>query len=54
MDGVSDHDKSGSADDHPYASRGPWWSLCAVCSLARAAHTTTHAEGGEHAHPDAS
>jgi hypothetical protein len=53
MDGVGDHEKAGLAESHSFETSGEWWERCDVCGLARAAHTTTHAEGGGHAHPDA-
>ena len=28
-------------DDHPHDPRGEWWTVCRVCGLAMAAHTTT-------------
>lgn len=27
--------------DHPFEPRGKWWSLCKVCGLARAAHSSS-------------
>lgn len=55
MDGVSDHEKGTTVTDHPFRARGEWWTVCDTCGLARAAHATatTHAEGGAHAHSDA-
>jgi hypothetical protein len=54
MDGVSDHEKGTTVTDHPFRARGEWWTVCETCGLARAAHsTTTHVEGGAHAHSDA-
>lgn len=28
-------------DDHPFEPRGEWWSLCKICGLARAAHSSS-------------
>jgi hypothetical protein len=33
--------------DHPYTPRGEWWSLCEICSLARAAHSSSTPESIE-------
>lgn len=27
--------------DHPFEPRGKWWSLCKVCGLARASHSSS-------------
>jgi hypothetical protein len=56
MDGVSDHEKGTAITDHWYEPRGAWWTVCKICGLAEAAHLSTlstHAEGGAHAHSDA-
>lgn len=30
-----------SVGDHPFEPRGKWWTLCKVCGLARAAHSSS-------------
>lgn len=30
-----------AVDNHPFEPRGAWWSLCKVCGLARAAHSSS-------------
>lgn len=43
MAGVNkSHDEApAEIEDHAFVPRGQWWSLCKICGLAQAAHSST-------------
>lgn len=50
---VRGHDEAPSAiTDHAFVPRAQWWSLCKICGLAQAAHSSTTIDAHEEMRKD--